>query len=504
MEDKTILAVAAAVLLVVLSKLKSLFAAKPKLNLPPGPSRLPVIGHIHHLGTCPLIYRTLGRLAQKHGPLMLFHLGEIPFLVASSPEAAQAVMKTHDTSFADRFATTTLNTFTFGKTDLAFGPYGERWRQLRKMCVLELLSAARVQSFRAIREEETARLVGNVAARAGAAVDVSKEVAGFIVDTFARECVGSRCKYQDEWLHAFHEAVQLTSGLTLSDLFPSSRLLRMLGSAPRKARVCLDRITRVLDLIIQEKAEALERGEKPGHETILGVLLRLQKEGNMPVPLTNETLVALMFNLFGAGSDTSSITMNWCMTELIRSPAVMAKVQAEVREAFKGKNLLTEEDIAGADLSYLRLVIKETLRLHPPVPLLLPRQTRETCQPMGYDVPKGTAVFVNVWAIGRDPKYWDDPEEFKPERFQNSNTDYKGNNFEFLPFGAGRRMCPGINLGLANLDLALTSLLYHFDWKLPNGMEPKDVDVWESMGLIANKRNNLILHPITRIAPTNA
>lgn len=193
--------------------------------------------------------------------------------------------------------------------------------------------------------------------------------------------------------------------------------------------------------------------------------------------------------------------MNWCMTELIRSPAAMAKVQAELREAFKGKTSLNEEDVAGAKLSYLRMVIKEALRLHPPLPLVLPRRTREPCRVMGYDIPKGTAVFVNVWAISRHPKYWDDAEEFKPERFENSNLDYKGTNFEFLPFGAGRRMCPGINLGLANIDLALVSLLYHFDWKLPDGMEPKDVDVRELVGLVSGKKNSLMLHPVTRIAP---
>ncbi|GJN20726.1 hypothetical protein PR202_gb08137 [Eleusine coracana subsp. coracana] len=192
------------------------------------------------------------------------------------------------------------------------------------------------------------------------------------------------------------------------------------------------------------------------------------------------------------------------MTELVRHPAVMAKVQAEVREAFKGRTTLNEDDIAGADLSYFRLVIKETLRLHPPAPFLLPRQTRETCRVMGYDIPQGTAVFVNAWAIARHPKYWDDAEEFRPERFEKNNLDYKGTNFEYLPFGAGRRMCPGTNLGLSNMDLALASLLYHFDWKLPNGMEPKDVDVWESVGLIATKKTSLMLQPIARIAPANA
>lgn len=297
MEDKTILAVAVAVLLLVICKLKSFLVAKQRLNLPPGPWTLPVIGSVHHLGTSPLIYRTLSRLAQKHGPLMLFQLGEIPMLVVSSPEAAQAVMKTHDISFADRFANPTVAILTYDKTDLVFAPYGERWRQLRKICVLEMLSATRVQSFRSIREEEVARFVKNVAAcaAAGTAMDVSKGISRFINDAFVRECVGSRCKYQDEYLRAFHQGIQLTSGLSLADLFPSSKVMRLLGSAPRKALACRERIQRILEQIIQEKTEALDRGDKPEHESFLGVLLRLQKEESTPVPLTSDTIVSLMF-----------------------------------------------------------------------------------------------------------------------------------------------------------------------------------------------------------------
>lgn len=190
------------------------------------------------------------------------------------------------------------------------------------------------------------------------------------------------------------------------------------------------------------------------------------------------------------------------MTELIRSPRVIAKAQAELRQAFgEKKRTITEEDLAMANLGYLKLVVKETMRMHPHLPFLIPRQCRETCKVMGYDIPKGTAVLVNVWAISRDPKFWNDPEEFKPERFEDNDLDYKGTNYEYLPFGSGRRMCPGLNLGLANTNLVLASLLYHFDWKLPDGLEPKDVDVTEAVGIISNKKTSLVLHPVTRIAP---
>ncbi|CAN6299285.1 unnamed protein product [Urochloa humidicola] len=505
MENNVLLGgVAVAVLLIVLSKLKSSVVAKPKLNLPPGPWTLPLIGSIHHLVTNPSLYRSMRNLSQKYGPLMMLKLGEVPTVVASSPEAAQAITKTHDITFADRHLNATLAVLTFGGTDIVFGSYGERWRQLRKISVLELLSAARVQSFRRIREEEVSRFVKSLAASAGAgaAVDLTMMISRLINDTFVRESVGCRCEHRDEYLEAFDTAVRLTSGMTAADLFPSSRLMQMLGSVPRKALVCRKRIERILEQIIHEKKQAFDSGDETAHEGLLGVLLRLQKDSSTPIELTNDTIVTIMFDLFGAGSDTSSTLLNWCMTELVRYPAVMAKAQAEVLEAWKGKSTITEDDVAG--LNYLKLVIKEALRLHCPLPLVLPRKCRETCKVMGYDIPKGTSVFINVWAICRDPKYWDDVEEFKPERFEKSSMDYKGTNYEFLPFGSGRRMCPGANLGLANVELALASLLYHFDWKLPDGMEPKNVDVEEAPGLIGKKKTGLILHPVIRIAPASA
>ncbi|CAO2145727.1 unnamed protein product [Urochloa humidicola] len=508
MDDKLLLAaVSVIVVLVVLSKLKSLLVTKPNLNIPPGPWTLPVIGSLHHLVSSRPTHRVLHGLSQNHGPLMMLRLGELPALVASSAEAAQEIMKTHDLKFADRYKSTNIRTMNNDGDDIAFMPYGEPWRQLRKMAVLELLSAARVQSFQHIREEEVSRLMANLAASAttGAAVNLSKMMSKFINDTFVRESVGSRCKHQEEYLETLDMAFRHTMEFTVADLFPSSRLMQILGTASRSVLACRDSMQRILKQIIQEAKEAMDQGDDVATETgavgFVGVMLRLQKERSTPIELTDETIAAVLHILFAAGSETSSTTMNWCMTELVRWPAVMAKAQAEVREAFKGKSAITERDLEG--LSYLKLVIKEALRIHTPPPLLIPRKCREACQVMGYDIPKGTVVFVNMWAICRDPKYWDDPEEFKPERFENSNLDYKGTNYEFLPFGSGRRICPGINLGVGNIELALASLLYHFDWKLPDGMETKDVDLSEAAGIAASKKIDLVLHPVTRIPTAN-
>lgn len=182
----------------------------------------------------------------------------------------------------------------------------------------------------------------------------------------------------------------------------------------------------------------------------------------------------------------------------MRNPRVMAKAQAEVREAFKGKETVEESDVPR--LKYLKLVIKETLRLHPPGPLL-PRACRDDCTVDGYSIPLKAKVMINVWSMGRDPEYWHQPEAFKPERFENSSTDFLGNNFEFLPFGAGKRICPGITFGLANVELPLAQLLYHFDWELPRGMSRDDIDMTESGGLATSRKNGLFLVPTVRNAP---
>uniref|UniRef100_A0A803Q855 Cytochrome P450 n=1 Tax=Cannabis sativa TaxID=3483 RepID=A0A803Q855_CANSA len=197
-------------------------------------------------------------------------------------------------------------------------------------------------------------------------------------------------------------------------------------------------------------------------------------------------------NIFGAGSDTSAVTIESAMAEMMRNPRVMKKAQDEVREIF-GKKGLDESSIN--EMKYLKLVIKEVLRLHPPASMLVPRESREKCEINGYEIPTKTRIIVNAWAIGRDPKYWIEPESFMPERFVDSSIDFKGNNFEYLPFGAGRRICPGISFALSNVELPLAFLLYHFDWKLPDGMKPEQLDMTDRFGIVIYRKNDLYLIP---------
>jgi cytochrome P450 len=192
-----------------------------------------------------------------------------------------------------------------------------------------------------------------------------------------------------------------------------------------------------------------------------------------------------------AGTESAATTLQWAMAELMKNPDIMSRVQAEVRGAFVGHAKVLEEGLQ--ELDYFNLIIKETLRLHTPTPLLIPRQCQETCKVLSYDVPEGAMVLVNAWAISRDPRYWEEPEEFRPERFESDTRDFKGNDFEFIPFGAGRRICPGIVFGIAIIKFALANLLFYFDWSLPHGTRPCQVDMTEIMRITSRKKTDLWL-----------
>ncbi|KAF3640299.1 putative premnaspirodiene oxygenase-like [Capsicum annuum] len=198
-----------------------------------------------------------------------------------------------------------------------------------------------------------------------------------------------------------------------------------------------------------------------------------------------------MKDMFAGGSETSSTTIDWALVEMMTNPSVLTRGQAEVKNTFRGKETFDENDIE--ELKYLKLVIKETFRLHPPLPLLIPRECMEEVDTNGYTIPFKTKVMVNVWSIGRDPKYWNDVESFKPERFEPNSVDFVGNNFELLPFGSGTRMCPAMSFGLANVYFPLAQLLYHFHWKLPTEINSNELDLIESAGVTCSRKSTLYL-----------
>ncbi|WRX29708.1 Cytochrome P450 - like 10 [Theobroma cacao] len=365
--------------------------------LPPGPPKLPLIGNLHLLiGTQP--HRCLARLAQKYGPVMLLQLVEVSTVVISSPEAAKQVMKTHDSVFTERPFLYAAQFITYNFRDIVFAR-GDYRRQIRKICVLEMLSQKRVQSFRPIREEEISNLLRTISSKAGSPINLKNFLYSSTVNIFSRAAFGGKCKHQDAFKKLLPDIVVLFGGLSVVD------------------------------------------------------------------------------DMFLAGVETSSTVVEWAMSEMLRNPEVLKRAQAEVRHVFAGRRDVDESGIH--ELKYLRLVIKETLRLHPPAPLLLPRECQVNCEVNGCVIPAKSRIIINAWAIGQNQNNWTDAEKFYPERFCDSSINYKGGDFEFIPFGAGRRMCPGMSYGIAIVELILANLLYHFDWKLPNGKKPEDLDMTE-------------------------
>ncbi|KAF8698825.1 hypothetical protein HU200_035084 [Digitaria exilis] len=453
-----------------------------RARLPPGPWNLPVIGSLHHLVGAPP-HRALLRLARLHGPVMLLRLGEVPAVVVSSPEAAAEVMKANDPVFASRPRGATADVVGFGGKGLIFAPYGEHWRQMRKVCVVELLSARQVRRMERIRQAEAATAMA-ASPSADAVINLSQGLTALTNNVVARAAFGGECRQQQAYLREIEVVATLAAGFNLPDLFPSSRLARRSHA----------RVERIIAGIVQEHMEKRSTSHVfvgADDEDLLDVLLRLQEEGSLAFPITTEIIGAVISDIFGAATDTTASTIEWAMAELIRNPQAMSRATYEVRQKLgQGRVSITNADLG--DLHYLRMVIKETLRLRPPAPLIL-RASQDNCQIMGYDIPKGSSVFINTFAVARDPKYWDKPEEFMPERFESSTADYRWTHSEFIPFGAGRRQCPGALFATTTIELTLANLLYHFDWALPAGEDPKALDMSEVFGITVRRRANLCM-----------
>ncbi|KAJ3695491.1 hypothetical protein LUZ60_000868 [Juncus effusus] len=469
------------------------FISKSKSNQPgppPSPRRLPIIGNMHQLaGDLP--FRALRDLSRKHGPLIQLKVGQIYMVVASSKETAEEVLKIQDLNFASRPEMTAARIIAYNSTDIAFSPYGPYWKQLRKLCYMELLGIKRVRSYGAVRVEEISKFLQSISEKSnGTPINLTSKLYELTNNIVSRAAFGKKRDNHDRFLEVAKDALELASLFTFSDTFPSLKFLDVLtGSKAKMLRVRRE-LDDTFNEIIKDHLEK-KKGSEEQVEDLVDVLLRLKEDPGLEIPMTMDNVKAVILDLFIAGTETSASVVEWAMSELIKNPNIMSKVQTEVRETLKNKTDIQETDLA--NLNYMRLVIKETLRIHPPVPLLIPRVCKETCTVLGYRISAGTRMLVNAWAISHDPLYWEEPEAFKPERFENTDFDYKGSCFEYLPFGAGRRICPGMTFGLASVDLVLAKLLYHFDWKLPEGMRAEELDMTETFGSNASRKTPLVL-----------
>ncbi|XP_050205156.1 cytochrome P450 71B26-like [Mercurialis annua] len=490
--------------LLILIPLFLIFRSKKdaKKNLPPSPPKLPIIGNLHQLGS-ELHHLSYTKMSHKYGPVMLLNLGKLKTVVISSAEAAKEAFKVHDLACSSRPLLDGSGRLSYNYFDVAFAPYGEHWRNMRKLIILELFSLKRVQSFRPIREYETGVLMEKLteAAATSTPVILTDMIFALIANVTMKMSFGFEYRGSDFDKAQFHEVVHGTEAIlgsyAYSELIPViGWLLDRIGGRHAKT----EQVFRDLDKFFQHILDDhMKPGRERSHDDMIDVLLGIEKEQAAKggqVEFTKVNIKGVLMNLFVGGVDTSAITLNWAMAELMKNPRVMKKAQDEVRKVVGNKGRVTESELS--QLPYINMIIKETFRKHPPVPLLIPRETISDITLNGYKVPAKTMLQVNVWAIGRDPNNFKDPEEFYPERFEKSAIDYKGSHFELLPFGAGRRMCVGMHVGEMNIGTVLSNLVYGFDWKLPNGMSIEDLnmDEMDHVALTVTKKVPLQLVPV--------
>ncbi|XVF52082.1 hypothetical protein PTKIN_Ptkin04bG0236400 [Pterospermum kingtungense] len=478
---------------------KPLFHRSSSSNLPPGPTGLPILGSILRLGPHP--NQSLADLAKIHGPIMSLRLGSITTVVLSSPEMAKQVLQTHAQSFSDRPIPDAIASIPNLEASLVWGPSDDtRWRKLRGICSTQLFSTQKLNSLQHLRYQKVERLIEHIRKNclSSSQVNIGQVVfattLNLIFSTmFSIDIVDPEFSTAQEFKDLVWKMVESAGKPNLSDYFPFLKRFDLQG-VRKNARVSYDRMHEIFDEMIGKRMEARASDSTTKNGDFLDVLLdQWEQDGSA---LNRETIKPLIQNLFIAGSETSATTTEWAMAELLRNPEVMRKARNELIRVIGSERTVKESDID--ELPYLQAVVKETLRLHPAAPLLLPYKARNNAEICGYTIPKGAHVLVNIWAINRDPKYWNQPLKFYPERFIGSKMDYKGGSFEFIPFGAGRRLCLGLPLATRMVHLMLASMILSFDWKLPQGTNPEDLDMQEHFGMTLKKAKPLYAIPVSR------
>ncbi|CAN6319919.1 unnamed protein product [Urochloa humidicola] len=499
------LATALLLLTTVLRRRRSRLTATRKYNLPPGPRPWPVIGNLDLIGHLP--HHSIHELSARHGPLMSLRFGSVPVIVGSSVDAARFILKTHDVAFIDRPKMASGQHTAYNFSDIVWSPYGAYWRQARKLWQTRLFSAKQLRSTEHIRAEELHAMLRRMAPPASGngsvQVAIKEHLLMLSLNVISRMALGRKYIGEEaggsvgspvspeEFRWMVDELFLLNGVFSIGDFIPWLSWLDPQGYVGRMKRLA-KMFDRFLEHVVDEHEERRRReGEGFVAKDMVDMLLELADDPSLEVPIGRDGIKGFALDLIAGGSDTSAVTIEWAMSELLRNPSAMAKATDELDAVIGRDCLITEQDIPR--LPYLEAVVKETFRLHPVTPLLAPRLSREDASMDGYDVPSGTLVFVNVWAIGRDPAVWGSTaEEFRPERFVGSGVDVKGQDFELLPFGSGRRMCPGIGLGLKMVQVTLANLLHAFAWRLPDGVAAEELSMEEKFGLAVPRKVPLV------------
>ncbi|XP_044464057.1 trimethyltridecatetraene synthase-like [Mangifera indica] len=484
-----VLATAWLAALIFLRRIISTSRSQSLQSPPPGPKPWPIIGNLNLIG--PLPHQSLHKLAEKYGPIMQLKFGSFPVVVASSAEMAKLFLKTHDHIFASRPSTAAGKHTTYNYLNITWAPYGPYWRQGRKIYLTQLFSSKRLESYEYIRAEELRAFVSRLNALSGKPIVLKNHLSRVTLSIISRIVLGKKYFSESEsenssivTLEEFQEMLDelflLNGVLNIGDWIPGLGFLDLQGYVKRM-KALKKRFDRFHDCVFDEHKAKRRKVEDLVGKDMVDLLLQLADDRNVDVKLTYDSLKGITQDLIAGGTDTSATTVEWAMSELVKQPELIKKATEELDRVIGRERWVQEKDIP--QLPYIDAIIKETMRKHPVAVLLAPHLALEDCNVAGYHIRKGTRVFINSWSLGRDPSIWEASEEFRPERFLGKAIDVKGQSFELLPFGSGRRMCPGYSLGLKMIGSVLANMLHGFNWKLPGNMKPEEIGMEEIYGL---------------------
>nr|XP_023879126.1 geraniol 8-hydroxylase-like isoform X1 [Quercus suber] len=472
------------------------------LLLPPGPRGVPLFGNL--LSLDPELHSYFAGLAQIHGPIYKLRLGYKLGIVVTSPSLTREVLKDHDVTFANRDVPEAGRVATYGGSDIVWTPYGPEWRMLRKVCVIKMLSNTTLDSVYELRRKQVRETVGHFYRRVGSPVNIGEQMFLTVMNVITNMMWGGtvegdeRSSLGADFREVVSEMTELLGKPNISDFYPGLARFDLQGIKKQMDGLA-KRFDRIFDVMINQRLKIDKGGGSKDNDKdskdFLQFLLKLKDEGDSKTPMTMIQLKALLMDMVVGGTETTSNTIEFAMAEIMNKPEVMRKTQQEL-EAVVGKDNIVEESHIHK-LPYLHAVMKETLRLHPALPLLVPHCPSETCTVGGYTIPKGSRIFVNVWAIQRDHSIWENPLNFDPERFLNSKWDYSGNDFNYFPFGSGRRICAGTAMAERMVIYSLATLLHSFDWNLPPG---EKLDITEKFGIVLKKKIPLVAIPTPRLS----
>ncbi|KAM7265201.1 hypothetical protein ACFE04_002884 [Oxalis oulophora] len=461
------------IFLLTLKFLISTTTKRRRVNLPPSPPGLPFLGHLHLIKE-PL-HRTLHAFTQKLGPIYSLRFGSRLVLVVSSPSGVAQCLNRNDLIFANRPLLTVGKYVGYDHTVMSLAPYGDHWRNLRRLASLEIFSSHRLNISLSIRRDEIMILIrklNEISYSGFAKVELKTLFAELSFNMLTRMVAGKLVsRGADQFRELIAEIFEVSGAAFPGDFIP---ILKWLDYTVNLKK--MKKLSKKVDPFLQSMVD--EQRKNMGDDNMIVHLLSMQE--SQPEYYTDEIIKGLIEVMIVAGTDTTSDTLEWAMASLLNHPDILRKARDEL-DVQLGEELITEQDIS--KLPYLQNIISETLRLYPAGPLLVPHCSSEDCVIGGYDIPRGTMLLVNAWAVQRDENYWENATSFRPERFETGGESSEGGS-KMLPFGLGRRACPGAGLANRVLVLALGSLVQCFEWER---IDDKEIDMTEGYGLTMPK-----------------